>query len=805
MWWLLAEPVLRGLFVAVLVLAALQTVDGHAAWRTTVCISSGLLVGLGVAAWRERRTAHGMRSAAFLASMPLSCPYPIYAGVLSGLALAAYLDGVQRHLDWLFVALVGGAALGLGCVALRRMRDPWTRFGLGLVVGATLVVVCLWAPAIPSFENGAPTPGLLAAQLLLGLPAFYLLSFIGRTDEGEGEAGILGAGLALLLWLLPGNQDRAPWLVFLALVVLYFVYVRRVLPVVRAWKHVLRGASFARAGRYRPALESFRRALELRPSSEPARKGFWEIHRTIDVQHVERDPGTRALLDFDLCLERASSILLSSAPDEQMLAEAWHLLDLAEEHGPNRTPAIAYWRAVAHTHARRYDEAGASLRRILKPPATDNGTPAAVLLSAWQLALTLHSELNRRVGIPLLAVPGKRMEAIAVVERRLTQSPDDPGAWDLKRLLYSTLNESDVMATPEGGFPDFDHAYVQQLGLALIEDAGRWQRGAEYLRLAAGGLTEQRPSIFQTVAEAYRRAGDVNGASRHYEWARSAGLDIGLKKLVDAERQAFFAAVKHIADDARDRGALDSAITNYRMLIESDRSGLETLRTLASLCEQKGDAVGTLRAVEQALVYSPRDHGLLELKERCYYSLEPTELPRQLPALGAAFDIDYCLRTARTLMDRRDVDIDVLDWAEHLIKLVRAAQPESLAAQLLLARAFRRRGDRQRALQLLEDVFHGKPERFVGEMDEEAWFQSCRLLGETYLSEQGRPDLAIGCLAEFRKCSRSGADTLYKLGKAYEQVGDRKRAVKCYDSVLAYTGHPLVFEAHEALARLRPE
>jgi predicted Zn-dependent protease len=75
-------------------------------------------------------------------------------------------------------------------------------------------------------------------------------------------------------------------------------------------------------------------------------------------------------------------------------------------------------------------------------------------------------------------------------------------------------------------------------------------------------------------------------------------------------------------------------------------------------------------------------------------------------------------------------------------------------------------------------------------------------LGDLYL-ETGRADLAVACFNDFRKSSKSGAKTLYKLGQAFEALGDRGRASKCYEQVTAYEGNPLTPDAHEALSRLR--
>ena len=59
-----------------------------------------------------------------------------------------------------------------------------------------------------------------------------------------------------------------------------------------------------------------------------------------------------------------------------------------------------------------------------------------------ELALD-HPEMRRRVGAPQLALPGRRMEAIGAVERRLAEDPQDAAAWDLKRQLYADLTEAD--------------------------------------------------------------------------------------------------------------------------------------------------------------------------------------------------------------------------------------------------------------------------------------------------------------------------------------------------------------------------
>jgi predicted Zn-dependent protease len=146
--------------------------------------------------------------------------------------------------------------------------------------------------------------------------------------------------------------------------------------------------------------------------------------------------------------------------------------------------------------------------------------------------------------------------------------------------------------------------------------------------------------------------------------------------------------------------------------------------------------------------------------------------------------------------------VEWLDVAHHLTQLALVVRPESLTAKVLLARALLRYGEREKATALLEEVRNPKPEKFASGEDEDAWFASNQLLGDLYL-EVGRADLAVPCLVEFRKSTKSGARTLFKLGQAYEQLGDVKRAARCYEQVTAYEGNPLTPDAYEALSRLQ--
>ncbi|MFO0845770.1 MAG: hypothetical protein U0797_25860 [Gemmataceae bacterium] len=826
------EYLLKGIYLglalfAALLLAAIPPSDeaGPALQsgllRVNLATLAGLAASLLVAAclrFRDAVRAKG-RFLAFLLFLLLESPTLVYVGILGGAFVGVYLlrglspVGQQPALDQLFVPVIGGAALaGLAFGWVRQLRDRTTRLLLILALAGGLVAAGLsWLGLadVKLFGTAAKytleNPTAFAAQILLSLPFFYLLTFSGQEEESEVEIGVMSGLLGLGLTILAGPNRQFASLTFLLPVVLYFVYTLRVLPGLRVLKHAFRGFSYARVGRHRRALLAFRRALQLDPANRLARDGFWEVHRSLDFDQLAKDPQTLALVDLDLCLDRAGSLLLSR-PTPAQLAEAERLLELVVKLDPGRRPAVWYWHAVAQTHAGRLDEAAHNLDQVLDHAhfGEDNPVRRAVLFSAWHLALQLHDGLRQRVGLPQLGHAGRRMEAIQAVERQLATNPEDPTAISMKKELYADLTESEYTAGAGGAdlaAPYVDHAYLQHLGLGLINDDARWPRGGEYLRLAARGLPDLGPSLFVQIAQAQQRAGRFDEARHNYELAKRAGQGVGWGNLEESQKQAYFSTVKYLADEALARGDVEAAIENYRLYTESERSGLETLRTLAGLYERKGDALAAARATDQALQYNARDPDLLDRKDRYYYSVAPEDLQRRLEHFGPGFDVSYCLQKARQIVDKY-TDADWLDVAHHLARLALVVKPDALAAKLLYGRILLRLGERDRAVGLLEEVRGPqRPERFASGEDEEAWYQASQLLGDLY-AELGRADLAVPCLLDFRKSSKSGAKTLYKLAQAYEAIGDRPRAKKCYEQVTAYEGNPLTSDARDALARL---
>jgi tetratricopeptide (TPR) repeat protein len=187
-------------------------------------------------------------------------------------------------------------------------------------------------------------------------------------------------------------------------------------------------------------------------------------------------------------------------------------------------------------------------------------------------------------------------------------------------------------------------------------------------------------------------------------------------------------------------------------------------------------------------------------KDSYYYSVDPERLTAVRDKVTGWFDVDYCVKKAQAVANQKDMDPDTLDYGLHLAKLARVVKPDSHAAQLAEAQLLLRKGERDEALRMLEDIREAK--RGSGE-EEDAWFIANRVLGMLYLDELNRPDLAINCFNDYREYQRSGADTIYDLGRAYEAKGDKAAAIKSYELVTAYQNHPRYWDATEAVRRLK--
>ena len=206
--------------------------------------------------------------------------------------------------------------------------------------------------------------------------------------------------------------------------------------------------------------------------------------------------------------------------------------------------------------------------------------------------------------------------------------------------------------------------------------------------------------------------------------------------------------------------------------------------------------------VETGLTYDRTDAKLKEMKDSFYYSLDPARLDAVKEKVFKWFDARYCVEKAMAVLNVKDGGLDLLDWAAHLAKLARIMQPTSNGVRLVEARVLLRRGDRDEGLKILEDI--RESDKGSGE-EQEAWYTTTKLLGQLYLEELSRPDLALKCYSDYKSYHKSGADTLYHIGRCYEAMGDHPHAIQFYTAVTAYEAHPLYWDAKEALRRLGKE
>ncbi len=791
------EYLLKGVFLGVWAYFALHHAPGSLP-QAVGLTAAGLAVGLVLGA--ARLLVLGYRPAAnpggFLLLTLLDNSLFVYLGTAGG-ALAGVLLGTDPPRDGLAYFAAAGAALGLGIDLLSRVRGARIRLAVGGVLGAGLTLAALHYLSVPDERA-------FALALLAGLPAAYLLVFAGEADESEGEVATLAAVFAVGLYRvrlsssLPEQFDK---LILVVPLLAYFVYVTRYQPRLRVFKHVLRGYGRVSVGRTREALVSLGRALQLDPRSQTAAAGLRRLHANLNP--ADLDPATLPLLNFGLVLDRAESLLVRDRPPTAAeREEATRLLDLTTAHRPELAPRADYLRVVALTHGGDFDAAAAVLGKLLDPATeyADRRPRDAVLLRAWDLATRLHPQLVKRLGEAELAKPGRRLDALAAVAKHLGANPDDPAAVGLRRELYAGLTEAEVAAGPAVAL-NFDH--LEQLGLSLVENPAEVERGMAYLRMAGRGLPARGPLLFRTLADLVTTLGRGDEAAGYLGQVKRAGLAAGMAALASDQRAAYVAAVRELADAAVGRGDFAAAVDDWRLYVEAAGEDPTKLKTLADLYAKSPDPMGVLNALavtERALLYAKADPALLARKDSLYYSVSPAAVAEKRDKVAGWFDVAYCVRKAAAVAGQKDADLDAIEYGLHLARLARVLQPASNAVRFAEGRLVLRKGERDAGLALLEDVRESP--RGSGD-DEDAWFLATRQLGDLYLDELQRPDLAVQCYRDFREYQKSGADTLYRLGQAHEAAGDTKAATASYKAVTAYSGHPRYWDADAAVKRLQ--
>ena len=809
MRWDQTEYLLKGIYLGLLLTIALH----HPAWANlgivAGCTVGGLTIALVVSAIRKLRSGvrvHG-HFLGFLLFLLLENPQAVYAGIVGGLAIGAVLTLHDEQTTLVVGSVLGGAVLGILLLVLRRVRHIGIRTGVGLALGAVLIGAAV--TAMGWFDEEPADLAILGALLLFAIPGFYLLTFVSIAEESEMEMAALCAALGIGLWAL-AHEATTPLraAVFLVPLVLYAFYVRFVLPKLRVFKHALRGLSYNQIGQHDRALASLGRALQLNPRHGLAREQLWELHRNLDFERVKNEPTILQNVNVNLCLERVTALLLADRPQEPQTHEAINLLQLVEHQRSDLAPVCAYWRAVACCHRHEYDEAARNLEGLLSGNLP--GDPRArrtVLFPGWQLAVAIHPEMRRRVAEPLLQDPPRRFEAIAAVERELAdlreRKADETAAWDVKRLVYAPLDEAAYRQfVPEGKIvTEFDYGYVREMGIALIEQAQQWRRGEELLRIAARGLPLEATDLYVRIAKAHESASDVEGMWANFGYAVQVGKAAGVANMTPEARAEVFAIAKAIGDRAIAENRIDVALDAYKFFSQREEAGIETWRTLAELFERKGDVWNAVHCTEHGLTFNATDADLLARKDKYYYSLPPAEVQARWEHVSKWFDVDYVETKTKWLVEKAAGNLELIEWASHLADLLAVAKPTGMRSLLLRARVKRLRGESTESIELLEKIRQNKPARFGGEEEEDAWFLAHRLLGDFYLDE--KPAEAIPCFAEFRKSNRAGADSAFKLGKAFEAVGDLPKAARFYEEVLTFPDHPLYYEAKDAIARLK--
>ena len=806
------DDLLKGLFLGLWLYLALLPSGGEVLGRVLLAGAAGLALALVVgAAWQLRR---GVRVAGnpvgFLLLVLLESSYFVAVGLVGGVALAvALLTDPPDGERWPLYVVLGGALLGVGFSQLRQVRPRLNRVLLSAVVGAALVY--LGTEYLP-LVLGEGSTRQSALVLLAGLPFFYLLVFSSETEESEVEIACLCAVLGVSLYQLRLRSslgEQFDKLVFLLPAALYYVYTTYVLRDLTVFKHTLRGYAYLSARRPDHAAAFFARAVQLAPGHTLANQGLRKLLAGLDYDKLP--DSTAILLPPEVCLAVAEEALLGHAPTAPAVATAERLLDLVARHRPDWTPRTEYLRAVAQTHAGHFDLAAGTLSKLLDPadwPEAQTEGRRRVLFPAWQLALAQHPELASRLGEAELRKPGRRVGAIQATEAQLRADPADPSAVELKRQLYAGLTEPEYLAAAggEGAAPaGLDADYLEQLGQAILAqghgDPVQVERGLAYLRMAARGDPARGFALFEQLAT---RA-DETRAPRRGEWLPGPDSPPGRHHRPGEPERGAAAAVPR---GARTVGRFGHEVTRLRRCgrgpAPARGGGRERHRVVPPA---RGPVRRTRRPAQRRPRRRARPAGSQGRRR-------PARKAGELLLLDHAGARGGGAQAGRPVVRRR-----LLRRAggphrgssggrcrnARLRTTLGPARPHRRPefrrpATLAEARLLLRRGDRDGGLKLLEDLRESP--RGSGS-DEDAWFLATRTLGRMYLDELGRPDLAVACFADYRQSPKSGADTLYQLGRAYEATDDKARALKCYETVATFTGHPLYHEALEAARRVR--
>ncbi|WP_020472880.1 tetratricopeptide repeat protein [Zavarzinella formosa] len=813
MKWAKSEYILKGVFLGLLLFVSLQNLDWPETGRLALFLGGGLGLGLLIGALGQYRTLPGLfrNPVGYFLFLLLENPLLIYGGIILGLGAGTvdYLrilyesipEGTPKPEETtvLGFCVLGGAVLGYGLGELRQATAGYYRLALAMLVCASVGAGIYYWIDQADFLADPSRRVILGMHLLMGIPFFYMLVFAGVAEESEVEIAALCAtlGLGLFLVKFPKNMPSLPLILPVGL---YCVYTIRVMKPLRVFKYTLRGYSHNEVGQIRSSLAAFNRALQLDPRNHTAKAGLVRLHRNIQVDQL--DNATKRLLNPNLCVTEAANYLLAEAtPTADHLRDANALLKFVADQWPEMKANTDYYRVISDTHARDLDAAAERLSNLLDPAAWPAGDifRDAILFDAWQLALRAHPTLKTRVGNVQINLPGRRMEALRAIQRQLRTTPTDHVVLDFRAELFDPLTEEEYKNAASTPLIDFSYEFAEERGLALAATPDHWQQGMFFLRVAAHGQPERSPGLFLKLAEVSEQHGEKETALDYRRKIRDVGQAFGPTNMAADQQKIYFDTVKKLGEEATKREDWPEAIRNVLLSTQAENSGKETLRTLAQLYENNKQVMLALRTTEDALTRGA-DKDLNERKDRYYYSVEPAELKIKAEDVRSYFDTKYCIRKAKQLLDGNSQDLDVIDWANHLATLATVMEPNNLVGKVQMARCHLRRGERDDAMRLLEDVNEMKPS---GEAERDAWEWTLRQIGGLYLDEYNRPDLAVEVLLKFSGSEKSGARTLYDLGRAYEANNDLGKALAYYHQAASFEDNPIRWDAEDAIRRLK--
>jgi tetratricopeptide (TPR) repeat protein len=302
------------------------------------------------------------------------------------------------------------------------------------------------------------------------------------------------------------------------------------------------------------------------------------------------------------------------------------------------------------------------------------------------------------------------------------------------------------------------------------------------------------------VADAAARYGQTSEEGRALAEVKGWAKLLGSNELSAESKAAYFSTIRQLGEAAYRDGRLDEAIENLILCIENPDCAADTLRLIAECYEKKGDVLNTLWYNEQCLLYDAKNPTDLDRRSRVYYSLTPDEVRKHAGKLEKVIDQNYLASKTRELLELKNATAEQYEWARHLAEILLAIAPERITGWVLLGRAQLRLGNSVNAVEVLEKAYQlGKSKKQGGE-DLEDWYLACRILGDYYL-QQERFAEALASFSDYRQSTKSGADTLFKLGQAAERLGELTKAKNFYEHANMFD-HPNKYEVNLALDRI---